>query len=88
MRSVLWVARTIVPMTVACFVFGVVPVRTWGQQPATQAQAEQDPILKAMLVELGRNQKRLQLHGSYKPYSSNFASTTWSSTTRGLLMER
>jgi len=72
MRSVLWVARTIVPMTVACFVFGVVPVRTWGQQPATQAQAEQDPILKAMLVELGRNQKRLQLDGSEKPYFIEF----------------
>src|ERR1700691_5737815 len=72
MRMFSWFGRTIVPVTVACFVFGLIPVRIWAQQPATRAQAEQDPILKAMLVELGRNQKRLQLDGSEKPYFIEF----------------
>jgi predicted Zn-dependent protease len=42
------------------------------QPPATRAQAEQDPILKAMLAELARNRKRLQLQDSEKPYFIEF----------------
>lgn len=42
------------------------------QQAATRAQAEQDPILKAMLVELDRNLKGLELIGSAKPYFIEF----------------
>lgn len=42
------------------------------QGSGTRAQAEQDPVLKAMLVELGRNQKRLQLQDSEKPYFIEF----------------
>jgi len=42
------------------------------QQAATRAQAEQDPLLKAMLAELSRNQKKLQLQGSEKPYFIEF----------------
>jgi len=48
------------------------PATGRAQQPNTRAQAEEDPILKAMLVELGRNQKRLQLEGSEKPYFIEF----------------
>lgn len=48
------------------------PAAVLAQQPATRAQAEQDPILKAMLVELERNQKRLQLENSEKPYFIEF----------------
>jgi predicted Zn-dependent protease len=72
MRILSWVERTIVPVTVACFLIGLFPVWSWAQQPATRAQAEQDPILKAMLVELGRNQKRLHLENSGKPYFIEF----------------
>lgn len=41
-------------------------------QTATRAQAEQDPVLKAMLVELARNQQRLQLQDFQKPYFLEF----------------
>lgn len=42
------------------------------QQTPTRADAERDPVLKAMLVELDRNQKRLELPGSAKPYFIEF----------------
>lgn len=42
------------------------------QQPATRAQAEQDPVLKAMIAELERNQARLYLKDSVKPYFIEF----------------
>jgi predicted Zn-dependent protease len=71
MRILPWIAKRIVfPTALISFVF--VPFFGFGQQPATRAQAEQDPILKAMLVELARNRKRLQLQGSEKPYFIEF----------------
>jgi predicted Zn-dependent protease len=39
---------------------------------ATRAEAENDPILKAMLVELERNQQRLELKDAAKPYFLEF----------------
>jgi predicted Zn-dependent protease len=39
---------------------------------AARADAEKDPILKAMLTELDRNQKRLELKDSAKPYFLEF----------------
>lgn len=44
----------------------------FAQQASTRADAEKDPVLKAMLVELDRNQKRLELAGSAKPYFIEF----------------
>ncbi len=57
--------------TVFCTVFGAPPM-SWAQTASTRAQAEQDPILKAMLVELARNQSRLQLQNFEKPYFLEF----------------
>jgi TldD protein len=42
------------------------------QTASTREEAEQDPILKAMLVELARNQSRLQLQNFEKPYFLEF----------------
>jgi hypothetical protein len=42
------------------------------QTGSTPAEAEQDPILKAMLVELARNQSRLHLQNFEKPYFLEF----------------
>jgi predicted Zn-dependent protease len=42
------------------------------QQSATRADAEKDPILQAMLVELDRNRQRLELKDSAKPYFFEF----------------
>ena len=46
--------------------------RAWAQTGSTRAEAERDPILKAMLVELARNQSRLQLQNFEKPYFLEF----------------
>lgn len=42
------------------------------QQTVAPAAAQNDPILKAMLAELDRNQKRLQLENAQKPYFIEF----------------
>jgi predicted Zn-dependent protease len=72
MRTLAWIPRTIVLAAASFILFAFGPAAASAQQPATRAQAEQDPILKAMLVELGRNQKRLQLQDSEKPYFIEF----------------
>jgi len=38
------------------------------EKPATRADAEKDPVLRAMLKELDRSVEQLQLPGSLKPY--------------------
>lgn len=43
-----------------------------GQQTATRARAEQDPVLRALLAELDRNRRELQLPDSEKPYFIEF----------------
>jgi predicted Zn-dependent protease len=72
MRILPFAPCTIMFAAAALFPFAIAPAPASAQQPATRAQAEQDPILKAMLVELGRNQKRLQLENSEKPYFIEF----------------
>jgi predicted Zn-dependent protease len=42
------------------------------QQQPTRADAERDPVLKAMLTELDRNQKRLELKDAARPYFFEF----------------
>jgi predicted Zn-dependent protease len=72
MRILRWIPSAIALATASLIPFAFGPVMASAQQPAMRAQAEQDPILKAMLVELGRNQKRLQLQDSEKPYFIEF----------------
>jgi len=40
----------------------------WGQTQLTRADAEKDPVLKAMLTELDRSKSELQLKGFQKPF--------------------
>ncbi|MBW8870223.1 MAG: hypothetical protein JF563_05535, partial [Acidobacteriales bacterium] len=41
---------------------------TFGSAQTTRADAEKDPVLKAMLDELDRSMTHLQLSGFEKPY--------------------
>jgi TldD protein len=55
----------------AAFSFGVLMVATSAHisvAQQTRADAEKDPVLKAMLTELDRNQNQLQLKGFEKPF--------------------
>ena len=45
-----------------------VAASTYGVAQQTRADAEKDPILKAMLTELDRNKEQLQLKGFAKPF--------------------
>ncbi len=58
--------RSQVAGCVGMFVMAVSPLLATGQ--ATRAEAEKDPVLKAMLTELDRSRDQLQLKGFEKPF--------------------
>ena len=45
---------------------------TAAQAQQSRAEAEKDPVLKAMLAELDRNRNQLQLSGFQKPFFIQF----------------
>jgi TldD protein len=53
---------------VACLLGAAVAVPALAQTAPTRADAEKDPVLRAMLSELDRSQQHLQLQGFDKPY--------------------
>jgi TldD protein len=60
------IARHFASLLAAAAIFTLLPVTAPAQ--ATRADAEKDPVLKAMLEELDRSMIRLQLPGFEKPY--------------------
>ena len=63
-----WVGKHALLLATAALCF--IPAIAFAQQ--TRADAEKDPVLKAMLEELGRNQAGLQLKGFEKPFFIEF----------------
>ncbi len=59
-------ARQLGSLFAVAAIFSLLPVTAPAQ--ATRAEAEKDPVLKAMLEELDRSMTRLQLPGFEKPY--------------------
>jgi predicted Zn-dependent protease len=72
MRILPYITRAAACVAAFFMLFLLTPAAVCAQPSVTRAQAEQDPILKAMLAELERNQKRLQLPDSEKPYFIEF----------------
>jgi predicted Zn-dependent protease len=69
-RALGWVRRSILARTVAATTIAAVSLlfaATATAQP-TRADAEKDPVLKAMLTELDRSMSQLQLTGFAKPF--------------------
>jgi predicted Zn-dependent protease len=59
-------------LAAGCFLGSALCAQPAAPAAATRADAEKDPILKSMLTELDRNQKRLELKDSAKPYFLEF----------------
>jgi TldD protein len=62
------VIRSIVRFAGAGLLFGLLSASGFAAAPQTRADAEKDPVLKAMLEELDRSMTQLQLPGFPKPF--------------------
>jgi len=59
-------------LSISLFLVAFLLAATAGQAQPTRADAEKDPVLKAMLIELDRSMSQLQLPGFAKPFFIQF----------------